>query len=67
MQSERQCLTEHRGTAIVVATLAAGTTLLGCTVSHDYYIPAIMLWIASAILWGTRKVPCNPNRKDIDT
>lgn len=39
----------NRETTMVIAILAVAASSLGFFVNHDYFIPAIMLWIAAAI------------------
>jgi hypothetical protein len=64
LDPKNKCLYSHRSTAIVVSMLAVVTTIMGATTSHDYYISAILFWVASGLLWWSRT---DTIEKDLDT
>lgn len=39
----------NRITDIAIIVLAIVVSLMGFFISHDYFVPAIMLWIAAAV------------------
>jgi len=51
-------------TASVITVLAIFASLLSIAVSKDYAISALLLWIASGLLWWNR--PCATAKKDIE-
>lgn len=54
-------MTAHRVSAVLTMVVATAVTITAMFISHDYFIPALMLWVAAGILWRTRLIP---NRKE---